>query len=434
MGYLVFLALYTAPKRSPLAVPPTLPPLPAHPPLFSRYHAALLRLPQHHWQNERPQPDEKFFFVAGHSSSAGWGNAMQELILNSYLAYKAGRSFVFANYTWTDDDSLYPDIDGKKFVSQIPYSVMIRGPSIGDPFPEGAHAPSAVSREYFERICPRKMNVSREVVQGGLSEPLNAEAITNAWLARLVNVHEPCVQTERDSGQLYDFLDRKAMLDIWASLSRSPILTHFGWSSLVELAFDTNRDFFSSSTVLEPYLSGRPYTTNADRYSMLSGLMAIHVRRRDYAQRCTDLADWGSTYLAMNSFPDLPDQYLPPLYGKGEAGVVRVRELVRPHCYPNVQEIVDRVRSVRESSAAHGISRIYVMSDGDPKFLHELALALHHDAPWDSIATSRDMVLNVEQRYISQAVDMLVGQRAQVFIGNGVSFPVGRCRLTLTQG
>ncbi|EIW51761.1 uncharacterized protein TRAVEDRAFT_156917 [Trametes versicolor FP-101664 SS1] len=346
---------------------------------------------------------------------------MQELILNSYLAYKAGRSFVFANYTWTDDSSLYSDVDGKKVTSQIPYSVMIRGPSIGDPFPEGAHAPSAVSREYFEQICPRKMSISREAVQGSLSEPLNAEAITNAWLARLANVQEPCVQAERDSGQLYDFLDRKAMLDIWSSLSRSPILTHFGWSSLVELAFDTNRDFFSSPTVLEPYLSGRPYTTNADRYSMIPGLMVVHVRRGDYEQRCTDLADWGSTYLAMNSFPDLPDQYSPPLHGEGLAEVTRVRELVRSHCYPNVQEIVDRVKLVRESPAAQGINRIYVMSDGDPTFLHELALALHHDAPWDSIATSRDVILNVEQRFISQAVDMLVGQRAQVFIGNGFS-------------
>lgn len=225
------------------------------------------------------------------------------------------------------------------------------------------------------------------------------------------------------------------MLDIWSSLSRSPILTHFGWSSLVELAFDTNRDFFSSPTVLKPYLSGRPCTTNADRYSMISGLMVIHVRRGDYEQRCTDLADWSSTYLAMNSFPDLPDQYSPPSHGEGLAEVTRVRELVRPHCHPNVQEIVDRVRLVRESPAAQGINRIYVMSDGDPTFLHELALALHHDAPWDSIATSRDMVLNVEQRFISQAVDMLVGQRAQVFIGNGVSSSADRvvsCRPKVT--
>lgn len=112
VAYLVFLARYTYPERSPLAVPPALPPLPAHPPLFSRYQAALLRLPQHHWHNEQPQPDERFLFVAGHSSctsvashsvdelglrpaiAAGWGNAMQELILNSYLAYKAGRSCV----------------------------------------------------------------------------------------------------------------------------------------------------------------------------------------------------------------------------------------------------------------------------------------------------------------------------------------------------
>ncbi|KAH9848890.1 hypothetical protein C2E23DRAFT_738450 [Lenzites betulinus] len=349
---------------------------------------------------------------------------MQELLLNSYLAYKAGRSFVFANYTWNDSGSLYSIFNGNRIPSQIPYSVMIRGPIVGDPFPTGTNGSLAVSRDYFEQVCPDKVTIWRGDVQSGLSQPLNAQAITNAWLSKLARIDDPCVQSEKASGQLYDFLvfgDSKAMLEIWPELIRSPILTHFGWSSLVELAFDTNRNFFFTSRVLEPYLSSQPFTTNADRYTMIPGLMAIHVRRGDYDEHCHNLARWGSTYLAMNSFPELLDRFTPSPHTMEPADIARVQELARPHCYPSVQEIVKRVRYVRATPAAQGVNKIYIMTNADTEFLSELTIALKHDAHWDSIATTRDMVLNLEQRYVSQAVDMLVGQRAQVFIGNGFS-------------
>ena len=61
------------------------------------------------------------------------------------------------------------------------------------------------------------------------------------------------------------------------------------------------------------------------------------------------------------------------------------------------------------------------MTNGKPDFLTELKDALWEAAEWDVVATSRDMVMNWEQKYIAQAVDQLVAQRAQVLIGNGVS-------------
>ncbi|KAI9068394.1 hypothetical protein FKP32DRAFT_164794 [Trametes sanguinea] len=66
------------------------------PPLYSQFHDAELRLPQQDWNQSDPGPNEKFLFVAGHTRALGWGNAVQEHILNAYLAYKAGRSSVFA--------------------------------------------------------------------------------------------------------------------------------------------------------------------------------------------------------------------------------------------------------------------------------------------------------------------------------------------------
>ncbi|KAI8982856.1 hypothetical protein BD414DRAFT_418873 [Trametes punicea] len=347
---------------------------------------------------------------------------MQEVLLNTYLAIQAGRSFVFANYTWNDDGSLYSTYNGKKIPSQIPYSVMIRGPSVGDPLPEGTDAPPAVSKDYYEKLCRRRKTIiPRNVVHGNLASPFNAKEITDAWLAKLKDIRNPCVEAKKETDQIYNYLvfgDPNAMLEVWPSLSTSPALTHFGWSALVDLAFDTNRDFFLSES--EPYLSSRPFTSNAEHYTMVPGLMAVHVRRGDYEQHCVNLANWGSTYLAFNSFPVMLDQFYPPVRG-GSRDAAAVQEFYRPHCYPTIQEIVNRIRYIRASPTATGIRKLHIMSNGDRAWLHELKEALRRDAPWDSISTSRDLVLNWEQKYVSQAVDMLIGQRAQVFIGNGFS-------------
>jgi len=40
---------------------------------------------------------------------------------------------------------------------------------------------------------------------------------------------------------------------------------------------------------------------------------------------------------------------------------------------------------------------------------------------WEHIGSSRDLRLTREQRHNSQAMDMAVAQRAEVFIGNGFS-------------
>lgn len=72
------------------------------------------------------------------------------------------------------------------------------------------------------------------------------------------------------------------------------------------------------------------------------------------------------------------------------------------------------------------LTRVYVMTNGKPEWLRELKDALQEDArrlrlrEWEHIGTSRDLRLTGEQKHNSQAADMAVGQRAEVFIGNGV--------------
>jgi len=101
------------------------------------------------------------------------------------------------------------------------------------------------------------------------------------------------------------------------------------------------------------------------------------------------------------------------------------------------------------------LRKVYIMTNGDRKFLNQLKSALLSDAQrsvlrvdkkltaedantkspngssnqydydfvwsWDEISTSRDMDIGWETKYVAQAMDMYVGQRAEVFIGNGFS-------------
>ena len=68
------------------------------------------------------------------------------------------------------------------------------------------------------------------------------------------------------------------------------------------------------------------------------------------------------------------------------------------------------------------MKNVYVMTNAPKSWVLQLKYGLSKIGDWDHIASSRDLKLNWEQKYIAQSVDMMIGQRAQVLIGNGVSF------------
>ena len=84
VAVLFFLARVFFRRPLPLTEPPSPPPVEQPeevksasallPPLYSNYHYDLLRLPRHHWEQTRPRPDEKFFFVAGHARGMLYGS------------------------------------------------------------------------------------------------------------------------------------------------------------------------------------------------------------------------------------------------------------------------------------------------------------------------------------------------------------------------
>ncbi|KAH0836499.1 hypothetical protein J3R83DRAFT_8136 [Lanmaoa asiatica] len=88
------------------------------------------------------------------------------------------------------------------------------------------------------------------------------------------------------------------------------------------------------------------------------------------------------------------------------------------HCYPSIEQIVEKVKTVREESR-EPLEYLYIMTNGDASWVADLKVALRDLGGWGHIGSNRDLSLTWEQKFVAQALDMLVAQRAQVFIGNG---------------
>ena len=173
----------------------------------------------------------------------------------------------------------------------------------------------------------------------------------------------------------------------------------------------------------------------------LSSLLALHIRRGDYIRHCPRLARWGATFLGFNSFPSFGSEELfkePDFLSLGGR-----EEYYRKRCWPSVEEVVRKLRRVREeweggsnnTSHHHEISQstrdsnartlrhLYLMTNGWPSFVSELRHALLADG-WETLTSSLDVErgLDSEQKWVAMAVDMAVAERAAVLVGNGVRF------------
>lgn len=195
-------------------------------------------------------------------------------------------------------------------------------------------------------------------------------------------------------------------------MSSLPALTHWGWSPLIHDVFEANR-----GVIFPPALA---WTQDQDSRvdESMAGLLVIHVRRGDFTGHCKFLARTNADWNAFNSFPELPDKYDqvhsdPRLSSENHKAYM-------DHCYPSMEQIVEKVETVREESW-EPLDHIYIMTNGADSWVADLKSALHDLGGWEHIGSNRDLSLTWEQKFVSQAVDMLVAQRAQVFIGNGVS-------------
>ncbi|KAH7873870.1 uncharacterized protein C8R40DRAFT_1112118 [Lentinula edodes] len=542
----------------PTYLPPTYEQQKGLPPLFEAWKEYERTLPQH-------ADDDgaiKFIYMKNHVFASGWGNALQEMILNTHLAYLSGRSFVFDNYTWDRSPSEYSTFNGKTILSRVPVSTMLAGPMIGGSFDPSYFAdplftidlspqshPRAVSSEYYERVCSGEKKIVDSAVVRDAVASWDGKANLEAWVKHLKSLPNRCVEIDVKSEHIFNIwmFGSPKILTLWPSLSQSPILRQFSHSPLILGAFERHRHLFGvidTKPVRKPHLVQKLGTILLDSFysrarskngkesrtpissistppsnsslplidfdqlpqlyphspaspninDTIPGLVVLHIRRGDFEQHCINLVEWGAAFNGFNSFEDIREQdgfdsaaagagTRPPgdepiapeqesdfaaklkdmseeekkqarkarketleayaaakkdyEHRKAKYDTAKTNYLER--CFPEIDQIVRRVRQVREAASLDSsksdtqsapLTHLYVMTNGRPPFLAELRAALELDAiannpldlpPWESIYTSRDLELGWEEAYVSQALDMYVAQRAEVFVGNGFS-------------
>lgn len=204
------------------------------------------------------------------------------------------------------------------------------------------------------------------------------------------------------------------LLDVIPEFFKSPIVTEFRWSPLIEGIVRQNSEHFAPDG-LQHLPSGN------DTYPIIEGLLVMHIRRGDFEEHCKYLAGQNETFTAFNQIQGITDRFkVPPRDPDGHLTNEGARAYQKA-CYPTLHDIAHRVEEIRTSDSGKKLKNIYIMTNGKQEWVAKLKEAFLVAYHWDNIASSRDLELNDEQRYVVQAADMLIGQRADVFIGNGVS-------------
>ncbi|KAH8092224.1 hypothetical protein BXZ70DRAFT_1010919 [Cristinia sonorae] len=363
-----------------------------YPPLYEEYHRMDLALPQH--DPSLPSPEGrngKYLLVSSRLEKQGWGNDMQELVLDAYLAHKAGMAFVFDNYTWSRHGPEYSRYNTNLIPSRIPLSVLIAGPIVGGSFPNGDVSPRSVREEYFRQVCPnpakiKGKEVTDQYVWGSTT------ILVEKWLEKFASVNNRCIEIVEGSGEPFTFwtFGTTNVLDIWPDLVKSPMLTAF----------------VGRISELEMY----PYTT-------FPGLLVLQVRRGDFDKHCNFLFKYKANWHGLNKFPQFPDQFTP---AQGEPTASSRAEHMK-RCYPTPKQIAARVQEILQTDAGKSLDNVYIMTNGKKDFIAEVKEEVGRLRNWKFLRSSRDIVVDHEQVYVKQAIDMLIGLRSDVIIGNGWS-------------
>jgi hypothetical protein len=103
------------------------------------------------------------------------------------------------------------------------------------------------------------------------------------------------------------------------------------------------------------------------------------------------------------------------------------RALFRAHCFPDWEQMISCVCEVRTLLLpTTKLTHVYLLTNRRPEWLEKLKDMPQEDVTresldeWERIGTGQDLRLTGKQKHNSQAVDMAIVQRAEVYIGNGV--------------
>ncbi|TDL27959.1 hypothetical protein BD410DRAFT_781887 [Rickenella mellea] len=395
-------------------------PEPPLPPDYEDVYEFERKLPQHNLSLPFPEgATGRYFYSANHADTSGWNNVLQEYIFLAHLAHASQRSFVFDPYEWDPKAKGKWSHFGDKVVpARIPLNALVSGPMAGGSFKNGSTIPRAVNKAYFDEVCPHPTVIPGDVVPEAVGST-DGNFIMGKWVQQLLTMKDRCVRLDGSNSQIFPYyvFGMPCLIESWPWMSESPILKEYRWSPLVESAVVKNLHRIVPSTTDEAYPTGQIHFP----YKPIQGLMAVHVRRGDYIDHCRYLARDSIGWQGWNTFPEYVDKFqVPPKDANGTVTPEAMENYIE-HCFPNHEEILAKIASVRQTPEARGLRHIFVMTNAKADWATELKDKLMAQGDWGTVTTSRDMRLSWEQKFVAQAVDMLIGQRAQVFIGNGWS-------------
>ena len=348
--------------------------------------------------------------------------------MNTWLAYKSNRAYVFQDYIWKREYYPWQSWIERSWPSlpHTPANALIAGPSVGGPWDHGDGAPRSVSEKWFDVVCPKK---ERRIINSEEVKPAirweNGDVIFNHWQRILKDAPERCIEVQAASRSIDNFpqtfdlflwgSDR--ILPLWENFKKSPVSRLLATSPVVESAISRNRYLFQPR--------GPSLPTEAPR-NVFDRMLAIHLRRGDFQQACLDLANWNSTFYSWNLHPSLPDKFVnPPGYTWGKNTPDNI-EFYSKRCYPTDEAILEKIERSRSDyiqSAKPGETRyldtLYILTNDKTGWVNTMIPFLRTHG-WRIVVTTQDLVLDQEQKDVGMAIDMEYARLAAVFIGNGV--------------
>ncbi|KAF9244152.1 hypothetical protein BU15DRAFT_86101 [Melanogaster broomeanus] len=359
------------------------------PPLYEDLRVQERHLPHYAEYERKPV---KYFFPANHATSSGWGNVMQDYVMMGLLAHAANRSYVFDDYIWNPDGSIYSDYNGKLIPSAHSSLVPPKWsrPMVGGPMPPGDDTPRAVSKEFFNNVCPNPtvLNVTDVNTWEMRFDPdVSTTFVFDTWVEKLNSIEDPCIFE-------YWIFGEKKFLSVLPLIANSPITTQWGWSPLIHDAFRKNRHLFQPTRL--DFFGNSIDPGGEDMRAPIPGLLAIHIH-------CQHLAKWNADWNAFNAFPEFVDKWVRPEDGTPEEKL----EIHMQRCYPPIELMVEKVRQVR-AEAKEELRYLYIMTNGAVPWVQELKAALTRDMRWDHVGSSRDLKLTWEQKFWSSMTSNVV--------------------------
>ncbi|KAF9533178.1 hypothetical protein CPB83DRAFT_867144 [Crepidotus variabilis] len=394
------------------------------------------------WESNLPQHDPDLSFPEGRSGRyvlfsssrinlSGWNNKLNDMLMNTWLAYASNRAYVFHDFTWVNSHYPWPASIYREWAPRTPLNALLSGPSAGGPWDIGDIAPRSISEIFFDIVCPQNERriINTRTVKSGLGEA-DGQVIFDRWRTILMEVTERCVEVvappadEDPFPEIFDihYWSGPRSISVWEEFLQSPISRLLKASPIVNAAIRENIAVFSARSVKYTVTAEAKTNKSVEHLDLFKSVLSIHVRRGDFQQACLEHASSNSTFYNWNLLPFLPDEFhaLPNHRDN--------QQQILDHCWPTAQAILAKVNLARmeyEHTLPPGqrggqLKVLYVMSNDRTDWIRGLQKIFESDG-WAKVVLSRDLILSPQQRDVSVAVDMEIGRRSKVFIGNGWS-------------